>query len=595
MKKLLMFATAGLLAPAAANAEVGTAKVVVMQESPVTDKAPVSGTPARLRRTDSEQAGAEMAHIGMFADGKTGLYVVMSTELKGVAATHRVQCAVTPFALTQGTDGSVTAAPDMALARYVTNNDGDEYRNCHHPSMTPIADGELMLLRYNYQPQGANNTKVYAQVINKRGETVAQQTEIMAKNNDNCSMQQDSNNGLAVKLSATKTRFVETEGCNGNGADDGWLNIVDVDCPTAAACTIRKVADLSVVPREERSRAGVSIGKDPNTAIMTWTEGNNQPQRDGTWMAAIDIGTAGQNGANAQSRLLWKKQIDGRKTVEGITTYSMRAKQARIQELDASGKLVNTDMIIWQSGDLRGNNNTNNGKGGTYYGNQMAVIEATATGMKYITPMHDVAADLVGLDGTHLGMQFAMFGTTDALKPGLVMVSGSQTGGGSQAQLRAVTWDKTTGVFADAGSFGGAPYDRHLYSNYLGNNPGNQGRNFSDVHLLANPYVGMNGSKDAYLMLISSTGKSPADMTDPAKKLTAYLSVIPVASTPIVVPPTGGGSGSGSGTPDPTNPDGNTGGTDSGTSLGGCSATTGTSGALTFLLIGLAAFIRRRR
>ena len=54
-KKLLMFAAAGLLTPAAiegtASAEVTRS---VMIHSPLNDKAPVTGTPARLKRTDEE-------------------------------------------------------------------------------------------------------------------------------------------------------------------------------------------------------------------------------------------------------------------------------------------------------------------------------------------------------------------------------------------------------------------------------------------------------------------------------------------------------------------------------------------------------------
>jgi len=63
-KKLLTFAMAGLLAPAAfegiASAEVHNSTVSVAIPAPAKDLAPVTGNPARLKRTDQEQPGAEM-------------------------------------------------------------------------------------------------------------------------------------------------------------------------------------------------------------------------------------------------------------------------------------------------------------------------------------------------------------------------------------------------------------------------------------------------------------------------------------------------------------------------------------------------------
>src|SRR5207237_2630863 len=135
----------------------------------------------------------------------------------------------------------------------------------------------------------------------------------------------------------------------------------------------------SLAQREERSRGFCSVGTDANTAVCSWTEGNTQPQRDGTWLAAVDI-TPGTTGTDRQDKILWKKQIDGRKGDGATRTYSMRAKHERIFAPAADGSLKATDLIIWQSGDLKGNNNTN-GKGGAYYANQMAVMEVGKTGM----------------------------------------------------------------------------------------------------------------------------------------------------------------------------------------------------------------------
>src|SRR5688572_13244234 len=125
MKKLLMFAASGLLAPMAltttAQAEVQSSAQVMMIPSPVNDKAPVSGTPTRLRRTDEEQEGNGMPAVAMFADGINGLYFSMNTELPPTTvggavrpATHRMQLAAVPFSLAQMADGKVTVAPKIA-------------------------------------------------------------------------------------------------------------------------------------------------------------------------------------------------------------------------------------------------------------------------------------------------------------------------------------------------------------------------------------------------------------------------------------------------------------------------------------------------
>jgi uncharacterized protein (TIGR03382 family) len=239
----------------------------------------------------------------------------------------------------------------------------------------------------------------------------------------------------------------------------------------------------------------------------------------------------------------------------------------------------------------------------------MAVMELSPTAKpKYIVPMTNMQGKLLGMDGTHLGMNFAMFGTTDKLTPGLTFIHGSHTGGGYSAQLRAVGYDTATNTLKDLGSQALAPYDRHLYPNYLGNNPGNQGRNYSSTEMIKNPFMGVNGNTDAYLMLVATTGKDPSEVMQPEKKLSAYLTVVPIAQQPMngggggtgTGGGSGGGSGSGSGSDSGSGTDTGTGegGDDSAQpqqTLGGCSTTGHTGGFVTFLLIGLAALIRRRR
>jgi uncharacterized protein (TIGR03382 family) len=632
--KFAMFAAAGLsLLPTAADAGIGTAQPAKMIASSPTNFAPITPPdtanmiPGRLRRTDENQPGNEMVHLAMFADGTHGLMFSMSTDLVDPAnatishkPTDRIQLAMLPFSLAKGADGTISAMGDWTGvtatgitntattggARFVTNNNGNEYRNANTPHAYAIADGAAICAEYNYQPN--NNTERYMQCFNTAGATVMPQTRIYAKTNDDCSMSQDSNStwliNTAPKAGAPNSkisRMVAWRGCNGNGQDDGWLSAFSLTSTLDAAgkvtaVTFQQTTDVSLCPREERSRGYcTAAASDPSTAICTWTEGNTQPQRDGTWIGAVDLTKTGQ------ASILWKQQLNGRKDITGVgRTYAQRAMHDRIMTVDPTTKaLVASDLILYRDGDSRGNNNGNQ-KGGLYATLNVAVIKADKAGMTYVVPMTDLSGMLLGLDGTHLGMTAGLFGTTDNLQTGLTFQAGSQTGGGNGSHMRVVTWDKTTNTFADGGAFSGASFDRHLYPNYLGNNPGNQGRNFSGMDTIKNPFATGAAGEDAYLMITATSGKPSDELPsstclDCAKrKLAAYITVIPVAQTPANSGGSGSGSGSGS---DNGNPDG-TGGstaTDGSTDLGGCSTGGGAGGAMTFLLIGLAAFIRRRR
>jgi hypothetical protein len=356
---------------------------------------------------------------------------------------------------------------------------------------------------------------------------------------------------------------------------------------------------------------------DPNTAICTWTEGNNQPQRDGTWIAAVDISPGGQQGENADTRLLWKEQFDGRKDHGDYKTYSVRMNQVRVMQPNPDGTLTRTNQLIVYASDLQGKNRDNK-KGGTYRTQNFAVVQADKTGLTYITPKTDLTDTLLGIDATHITMCPGVFGVDGALQPGFTMLQGSHNGGGVQDPVvKAIAYDPTTKTFKDLGTHrAGGSYDRHLYSNYLGNNPGNQGRNFAGCTLIHNPYVGQNGNLQQYFVVHALTGKDPMYVNNAALKQTSYVSMVPIAtmSKPVpppspTPPPTGGNMGTGTGTgpgtgggtgghttPVGDTPQDNSGGTPS---MMGCQTAPGSSSSSAlgglFIVIGLGILVVRRR
>ena len=342
----MLAAASGIAVPATSFAGVKAATITEMLTASPTDKAPVTGTtPARLRRTKDEQPGNEMCHVAFFAGNKAGQMFCMTTDLAYIdpatgtvksngLAPDRIQLSLVPFHLAQNSDGSVQAVADMTGAKFVTNNNGNEYRNANAPTAFTINNGNVIIATYNYQPNNTNNTERYAMAFGADGTVLMPQTQIYAKTNDDCSMHQDEWADSVAKVVANDT-FVDTwNGCNGNGQDDGWFTRYKytVDSATAPTkVTVQQTVDVSLCPREERSRGKCTVGTDPDFVTCTWTEGDNQPQRDGVWIAGVDAsGTK-----NGQAAIIWKQQIGGKKTLpNGTSTYAQRAMHDRIPTVD---------------------------------------------------------------------------------------------------------------------------------------------------------------------------------------------------------------------------------------------------------------------
>ena len=227
---LLMFTATSLLAPVALEgaAEAGKPTTAVMVPRAVEDTAPTAN--GRLRRTNEEQPGNEMSTFALAGDGKSGYYFSMTTELPPTTAggpvrraTDRMQLSMTPFVLEQTPDGSVIAKSDPSKSMFVTNNDGNEYRNANHPYAFAL-DANNMCVEYNYQANNTNDTKRYIQCFNSTtGAKTLEQKQIFAKNNDDASMNQSGAPLVVTQKIGNKFQVVAWRGANGNGRDDGWL------------------------------------------------------------------------------------------------------------------------------------------------------------------------------------------------------------------------------------------------------------------------------------------------------------------------------------------------------------------------------------
>jgi hypothetical protein len=278
-KKMLMLAAAGAALVPASNAvaEIRAPKVAEIIPSPVNDKAPVSGNPARLRRTDSEQAGNEDSSYALFAGNKAGIYFALTTELNGTAANRRVQLSATPFTLDQDTDGSVVAKPNLAAAKFVTNNNGNEYRQAHVNVAFAIDGGNAICTQYNWQPQGTNDTKLYIQCFDKDLKVVMPQTEAFAKNNDDVCGSIEGNVPALIDTVGNTSRYIRWCLANGNGSDNAWAFVSSITKKADGTYTYARNYDLTILQREERSRGMCHVGPDKLFAVCAGTEGNTQP------------------------------------------------------------------------------------------------------------------------------------------------------------------------------------------------------------------------------------------------------------------------------------------------------------------------------
>ena len=166
-----------------------------------------------------------------------------------------------------------------------------------------INGGKNMLLMFNYRPQGTNNTESLRQGPRRQLQRVPVQ--------DSTGKVADAGRRSCTRTTTTATCTSRARARRASYTDAAGSTNIDllgrlqrqrpgrrlgqrhqrhVACNAGAAFQITKNFDVvgRAAGRAHARPLHVSDA-DPNTAICTWTAGNNQPQRDGTWIGAIDV------------------------------------------------------------------------------------------------------------------------------------------------------------------------------------------------------------------------------------------------------------------------------------------------------------------
>lgn len=615
----LLVGAAALTLPSAPEAQANT---VMIQGADANDPAPtrIRNGITVLKPSDEEHTPEQATFAFDPVNKAQGIVVMMNTgRLDGTAGPNlgdeilvgNIQGACMPLTLAQDTttDSGLSLIPDTANFKYVSQRQSDENRAYHHPEIEALGNGYYAITA-NWDRDNNTNTERFLQVVDSQcnlqtltgnvtlrgsGQGLPQNSsaEIMAKNNDNCSGRQAGGGGQSTINADGSVDMISAELCNGNGRDDGWANSITVTPAGPGVFNVNKNWDTSFIDQEERSRGACVVPEGgENLVVCCGTEGNNQPQREGVWCSGID---------KVSGDSLWKERMAYRgETAEGQNTYAMRIKMLEEKTITGAG----TGKVVMQWQMHRGNNN-NNQKGGYDDKMEMAVASPTRAGMN-AGVNHDLTDALIGaaVEMTHAVMIQTFTGSTEAPVPTIGFLSPNHNGGGgvnSAIMQVPLTAEGLAGAVSVRNMAG--PIDSQKYAKYLGNNPNNQGRNFTDCHTIPNPFVaGPVGAKTTgvgVINLCAMTGKLTS-ATIPSMKPDLFFEIW----TSLEVPEAPGQEpGETDPNPDPSNPDpsnptnppgnGNDGFS---SSSGGCSTTGGSTGGLSFLLLGLALIaIRRRR
>ena len=618
----LLAGAAALLLPAIPQAAAQSTHTVVIQQADPNDTARtrIRNGVEVLRATDEEHTNEQATFAFDPINKSVGVVVMMSTgQLDGPLGPNtgdqiqigNIQGACMPILMTPDATApsGVTLVPQVTDFRYISQRNSDENRAYHHPEIEAIGNN-LFAVTANWDRNNNTNTERYMQVVDSKcnllpltaNVTLRENNTsamIMAKNNDNCSGKQAGGGATIEILGDGTVMYSAHELCNGNGQDDGWMNYLQLSCAAdGSTCDIQKLFDTSVITREERSRGRCEMidtdaSGTSDMSVCCGTEGNSQPQREGVWCAGVD---------HATGDLLWRERVayEG-ETADGRRTYAMRMKMLQVRDLAGKGN----GQLAMQWNMHRGNNN-NDQKGGYDDKLEMAIANPTRAGLNAAAPQ-DITQAVInsGAEMTHATMFQTFVGTPYNAKPVFGFLSPNHNGGGGvSAKIMNISLEN--GVFASAPTTAlSGPSDGQKYSKYLGNNPNNQGRNFMDCHVTANPFVNTPGPSQGIpvLNMCALTGKMTSagiPSIKPDLFFEIWASVVPEATPePDPEPDPGNGGGDPEPDPEPDPGDGTGGGSSGGVGgVGGCSASsssTGGSAALVLLGLGFVCVRRRRR
>jgi MYXO-CTERM domain-containing protein len=555
----------------------------------------------RDRPAQDYYPGAEHVDLAHVRDGgidKVLLFGMGSYTLNGAQPNNRVQMFCAPVRLdpiagpvleSNGYGLNNAEGPFASGLRYVTNNNGNRYRNAHRPRAISIFGGEAVAVLYNYAPN--NHAITYMTVFGPNCERLSARTQVMAKNNDNCS---NSPPGSVVALApeGNSQYLAGGYGCDGNGRDSSWLGVQRITKNLNPerldrSYTVNVMIDnVETEANEERTRPMVMVGPDNRFVTVCLTAGNNQPPANGVRCSAYNIET-GQR--------LWRQYIARREG--GIYQTQIQI----VPIADQAGNVTDTALAHWTMITQRRNGNA---KGRVV--SQTTALRFTYEGVDILAPAGDGA--LPTMDPTHAGICGGQFGIDEAGGTDwrAILIGGSINGNPntlSTAQTVAWNYDQRRAMPDRSYGLPGA-IDSGWLSNIYGQNPNNQGRNFiSCIGDVPNPGYqvtdGYQTDVKSFVAVAATTRRMRTEETNgylmAEDKLATELILIPAVVAPDAPLP-GDPVDPSDPVPDPddNNP------TDPGTGPGGTGGTGGCSvggsaGAGSLALLGLALLGFRRR
>lgn len=456
--------------------------------------------------------GAEHVAIVALGGDRVLMFGMGSYQLGGVEPNNRVQmfCAATRI--------DPVAGPRLETMRYVTNNEGDRYRNAHHPRVTPIFGGTAAAVLYNYAP--GDRAQTYMTIFGPDCQQLSARTLVMAKNDDDCS-NSDHRSFVEIRNDGIVARLVGVYGCNGDGSDDAWGGVQDVVKKSDGSYEIRVVTDdILVEEEEERTRGWVVVGEDASFWTACVTAGNTQPPDRGVVCSAYDTesGTA-----------LWRQFVA--KKVDGVYQTQIHVVGMR----DEAGRPTSRALATWE----RLTDTHRRGKGSVELAS--AALSFTRQGMQILTEPTTSVAPTV--DGTHLGMCDSMVGADGQVSWRGLLVGSSFNGNPSAISVgQTVAWNPAESRLMPDRKYGlNVAIDNAWLSNIYGQNPNDRGRNFvACVGDVPNPGFGRDSGYQPQVKSFAAVAATSRRMDDgrgiAEDKLATELVLVPLVLAPDAPP-----------------------------------------------------------